>query len=728
MILINICLSVVVIFLMRHVQDLLDSDTKINLMEIVSQNKDTISSRLQVSMKDLDIISNQITDKLKASGIVDEEGIDRFIHDYSLKNNNDNIFVAGKNGLVQWANGRTIDISGRRYFRLSSTGTPNISDRSISRIDGKEVFIMSVPILYRDRVIGTVQHLYSHEDMLSMASPSLFSSQGFIHITNSEGYVILHTEHAGCLERTDNYFRDLTSTGNEKSSNQLMADIKQHQSGFMETIMDGKKFFAAYTPIDKAHDWFLITSVPYMTVSPNGNMVINLFYFILFMVVLIFSSSITYFLWYKNKQKANLERIAFVDPITGGNTVNKFIVDATEAMQSSAETNFYIMKFDIDNFKYVNKFYGFEFGDKLLRHITEAVTKKLLPGEVVARISSDHFVALLRNADEKRLKKLFGSITYDDLILYFSAGVYSIFDKNEGINLMIDKASTAAQAVKGICARCISYYNEEFDLANMRNEQLKRAVLQAIENREFIPYIQPKVNVNTGELVGGEALARWKREDGSLVSPAVFIPMCEQTGIIVDIDMMIYEKVLQFLKGHLDAGIPCVPISVNFSRLHLLNKEFLKRIVSKLEEYGVPANLIEFELTESAIFDNIENISVFTEEMHAHGFTIAMDDFGSGYSSLNMLKDVPIDVLKIDRGFILDAQDNERRNIIFAAIVDMAHRLDICVVVEGVEFIENVELMKQCHCNIAQGFYFARPMPSEEFSDMMKLGYCQPKA
>ncbi len=725
MVLINICLSVVVIFLMRHVQDLLDSDVKINLMEIVSQNKDTITSRLQVSMKDLDIISNQITDSLKTSGITSEKGIDRFIHDYSLKNNTDNVFVADQNGLIHWGNGRTIDISGRRYFRLSSTGTANISDKAISRIDGNEVFVMSVPVMYQDKVIGTVQHVYSHHEMFRMASPSLFSSQGFIHIINREGYVILHTVHEGCIGQSDNYYRDLVSAGNEKASLQLMKDIQGQRSGFMETMMEGEKYFAAYTPIDKAHDWFLITSVPYMTVSPNGNTVINLFYFILLMVVLIFSSSITYFLWYKNRQRANLERIAFVDTITGGNTYNKFVVDATEAMQSAPGTNFYIMKFDIDNFKYVNKFYGFEFGDRLLRHISEAVTGKLLPGEVLARISSDHFVVLLLNAEEKRLKELFASIKYDDLILYFSAGVYGVTDRNEGINLMLDKAGTAAQAVKGICARCISYYNEEFDLANMRNEQLKRAVLQAIANREFVPYIQPKVNVNTGEVVGGEALARWCREDGSLVSPATFIPMCEQTGVIVDIDMMIYEKVLRFLKAQLDAGVPCVPISVNFSRLQLLNRDFLKRITGKLKEYGVPANLVEIELTESAIFDNIDNIVAFTEEMHEHGFTIAMDDFGSGYSSLNMLKDVPIDVLKIDRGFLLEAQDNERRNIIFASIVDMAHQLDICVVVEGVEFIENVELMKRCGCTIAQGFYFARPMPEGDFSEVMRKGGCQ---
>lgn len=725
MLLINICLSVVVVFLMRHVQNLLDSDVKINLMEIVTQNKDAITSRLMVNIKDLDVISNQITDNLQTSGIVGDREIDRFLEEYSLQNNNDHIFVANRNGRIRWNNGRTVDISGRRYFRLAMAGTANISDKSISRIDGAEVFIVSVPLTYQDKVIGTVQHLYSHDAMYKMASPSLFSSQGFMHIINSEGYVILHTNHDDCQGSSDNYYRDLYSSGNREASAQLKDDIQHARSGFMETTIGGRKLFSAYTPIDKAHDWFLITSVPYLTVSPNGNTVINLFYFILLVVVLIFSSSITYFLWYKNKQRANLERIAFVDPITGGNTVNKFVVDAIAAMQSTDETNFYVMKFDIDNFKYINKFYGFEFGDRVLKHIYENVSGKLLPGEVLARISSDHYVALLRDAGKERLSRMLTSIEYEELLLYVSAGVYTVTDKKESINLMLDKACTAAQEIKGSLGRYISYYTEEFDKANIRNEQLKRAVQHGIENGEFIPYIQPKVDINTGELLGGEALARWRSGEGKLISPGVFIPMCEQTGIIVDIDMMIYEQVLQFLKAHLDAGIPCVPISVNFSRMHLLNEDFLDQVVQKLEEYQVPANLIEIELTESAIFDNLDNIYIFTKKMHSHGFSIAMDDFGSGYSSLNMLKDVPIDVLKIDKGFLEEARDNGRRNIIFSTIVDMATRLNIRIVVEGVEFPENVELMKQCGCAIAQGFYFARPMPSEEFSDVMKKGKCE---
>lgn len=268
-----------------------------------------------VNIKDLDVISNQITDNLQTSGMTSDREIDRFLEEYSLQNNNNDIFIADRHGVIRWRNDRTIDISGRRYFRLASEGTANISDKSISRIDGAEVFIISVPLMYEDKVIGTVQHPYSHDAMYRMASPTLFSSQGFMHIINSEGYVILHTDHDGCQGSSDNYYRDLYSSGNRGGFFTTEGRYPACQERFHGNDDRWQKtVFCLYARSTKAHDWFLITSVPYLTVSPNGNTVIKLFYFILLVVVLIFSSSITYFLWYKNRQRANLERIAFVDP------------------------------------------------------------------------------------------------------------------------------------------------------------------------------------------------------------------------------------------------------------------------------------------------------------------------------------------------------------------------------------------------------------------------------
>lgn len=718
----NVALAALVVFLMRHVQELLDSDTRINLTEVVSQNKDAITSRLMLNVRSLDVISAQITETMKAANVADEAEVEQFLKEHALANNTHTVFVADRKGKVTWKNGDTMDISGRKYFRIALSGTANISDKSISRIDGADIFIISVPLIYQDKIIGTVQRIYTAKEFYEICSPSLFSAQGFIFIINSEGYVILHSTHPGCWATSDNYYRDLFMNGNEATATKLKEDIQNNRTGFQESIQHGQKIFSAYSPIDKAHDWYLITSVPTSIVSPNANLVIKIFYVILLALAVAFASSATYFLWYKGKQRLHLEKIAFEDSITGGNTYTKFMVDAAKELQSAPDATFHIVKFDIDNFKYINKFYGFEFGDTILRRIVESITPALCADETLARVSSDHFVMLLRDANEKRLNTLFSSIEGGEFSLYFSAGVYTVTDKKEGINLMVDKAATAAQTAKGVLGKYIVYYTEDFDRTNMHNEQLKRAVVQGIENQEFVPFFQPKVDINTRRLVGCEALARWRTAEGKLVSPAQFIPMSEQTGLIVDIDMMIYEKVLRFLKEHMNAGHECVPVSVNFSRLHLLDEVFFDKVLGKLAEYNVPAHLIELELTESAIFDNIDNICAFTERMHSYGFLIAMDDFGSGYSSLNMLKDVPIDILKIDKGFLDAARDNNRRDIIFSSIVVMARKLGIRIVVEGVEYLENVELMRECGCSVAQGYYFAKPMPEEDFSKVMVQG------
>lgn len=721
MVLTNLVLSVVVVFLMSHVQNLLNSDVKINLTEIVTQNKDAITSRLMLHMNSLAIIANKITLTL---GSVSPDGTDiqEELAAYALENNAVRQFVVGTDGIAVLPGGKKVDVSGRKYFRLAIKGIPNISDKIISRTTGDEAFVFSVPLYYKNDIIGTIQKVYNPEVMHEICTLSLFSAEGYIYIINSEGYVILHTPHRGCYQKSDNYFRDLYGTGNTVASLKLTSDIQQNRSGFVETTIGGQEIFSAYTRIEKIHDWYLITSVPNKTVSPNATTVIKLFYAILFFVVLIFSSSMTYFLWYKNKQKEQLETIAFVDSITSGNTYNKFLVAAGQALQKNLDTEYAIMQFDIDNFKYINNFYGFDYGDRILAQITKDVGKRLRSTETLARVYGDNFVVLLENADEKRLKRMLASIESPDITLCFTAGVYGVTDRNESINLMVDKANMAARSVKGLLTENLAYYTEKFDQQLTHNEQMKRAVMFAIEHNEFIPYFQPKVNVLDNRLTGAEALVRWITRDGKFVYPDEFIPLCEQTGLIVDIDMIVYEKCLKLLRGFMDEGVPCVPISVNFSRLHLLNEHFLDNVVRKRKAYNVPANLIEIELTESAMFGNINKIKEFTHQMHTEGFLVAMDDFGSGYSSLNMLKDVPIDILKIDKAFLSETSDNSRRNIIFSTIADMAKQLNMKVVVEGVEHLENVELMKECGCFIAQGYYFAKPMGEKDFEVIFRKG------
>ncbi|MEA5003201.1 MAG: GGDEF domain-containing protein [Christensenella sp.] len=717
-----ILLFVAVFFLMQYVQNLLYSDVRINLTEIVTQNKDVISSKFQVEINNLETSAGQIVERYQTSGSTEPEELGQILLTYSKEKADDRLFIADADGIAFFPSGDQINISGRKYFQIALAGSPNISDRITSRLDGEEKFIISVPLVDRGKTIGTLQKFYSPEEMYELCSISLFSSQGYMYIINSDGYILISSKGTSYTQESDNYYRTIYAQGNQDASKLLESDIKAEKSGFMETTIDGVKTFSAYTPLEDIHDWFLISSVPTSAVSPNANIVVEMFYFILLFVVAIFALFILYFMSYKNKQQKTLKHIAFFDTVTHGNTFNKFLVDLKETLRTNPEKQYYFISFDIDNFRYINGFYGFDFGDRVLFKINESIGGKLLPDEIIARAANDHFVLLLEDASEQRLGSLLSFVDLDGVTIYISAGAYIITDPSESVNLMMDKATTAARSAKGTLHKTVEFYSEKFDQQLIKNEQLKRALEHALENGEIIPFYQPKVDVNTLELVGAEALARWRTKDGKLVQPNDFIPLAEKTGLIADLDMAVFEQVLQFLKKNLEAGVHCVPISVNFSRLHLLDNRFIDKLVSKTDEYNVPRELIEIEITESVIFDNHQLILDFINQLHEKGFKISMDDFGSGYSSLNMLKDIPIDILKIDREFLKETANSERQRVIFSAIAHMAGQLDIGIVAEGVETVENTELMKECGCAVAQGYYFAKPMDESDFENIYRRG------
>lgn len=723
MILLYFVLFVAVIFLMRYVQNLLNTDVEINLTEIVTQNKDVITSKLKVEINDLDLVSRQISDRLGRTGKTDDESIKQVFYGFSNDREYDKMFVSGLDGKAVFSDGETVEIYGRKYFQNSSQGIQNISDRVVSRKDGNDIFVISVPIDFQGKTIGTLQKFYTPEEMYDICAISLFSSEGYMYIINKEGYILISSRRDGYTRESDNYFRTIFSMGNSKQSEKLKDDVQNERDGFMETIVDGEKIFSAYTPIEDVHDWYLISSVSTTAVSQNANNVIKMFYFILLVVVLIFVGSMLAFQIYKNRQQAKLKRIAFVDDITGGNTYGKFLISVESIIKTHPDSQFYLFKFDIDHFKYINSFHGFDFGDKVLSKIYHTFQEKLGENEVMGRISGDHFIVLIEDASEERLKGLMDLVQREGGIpLYLSAGIYKITDPTESLNLMVDKASTAAETAKNAIGKKFEFYSEEYDKKVINNERLKMEVKNAFDNDEMVPFFQPKVDINTGKVVAAEALARWITSDGKIVPPFEFIPLCEQTGLIIELDQIIWEKAMRFLRQRLDNGQHCVPVSVNLSRLHLLDPNFFEKVKTLVKKYNIPAKLIEFELTESAVFDNLNLIFTLIKQFHEAGFKVSMDDFGSGYSSLNMLKDIPIDVLKIDKEFLNQSTDNTRQRIIFSTIIQMAEKLNIQVVAEGVETEEHVQLMKDAGCFIAQGYYYSKPVDEKTFEKILEEG------
>ncbi len=718
---IDLLLIIAVLGLMRHVQFLLAEDARLNLTEIVTQNKNVITSNLTVALNNLELHSKQLAERLAR----EEQGgasMERIFSAYAQEKGDTSLNWASDSGKGLSGAGVSVDIAGRQYFKLGMQGIPNISDRLVSRINGEDIFVLCVPILYKGQVIGTIQKQYTPQDMYNLCSASLFADQGSTYILNSQGYILISAQQSQYTRESDNYYRILY-LNNPDVSRKLEADIQKHNSGFMQAVINGETVFFTYTPIEQIYDWFLISSISTKAISPNANIIVRMFYVVLLATMLFFTFSTLYYVQQKRKQQLHLENIAFVDPFTEGNYLTKFTVDLQNILAANKNINFCLCSFDIDNFKYINSYYSFHVGNSILKTIYQRYSKQLTPLERIARVNSDHFVMLLEDVSPERLNALFDAeLSIGDIKIYISAGLYRITNRMESVNLMLDKASIAAKKIKGLHYKHLEFYSEDFDREIAHNEQMKRAIEQALEDDEIEPFFQPKADIRTRALVGAEALARWRNKEGRLIPPGEFIPVCEKTGLIAGLDFVVFEKTLQFLQHNLQKGIACTPISVNFSRIHLLNGNFLETLLEKLAAYNVPPELVELELTETVLFDNHRIVANFINNLHANGLKISMDDFGSGYSSLHMLKNMDIDVLKIDRGFLLDTENNNRQKAVFGAITQMAKNLNMQIVVEGVETQENLDLMMEFACYTAQGYYFAKPMDAVAFQKIYEDG------
>lgn len=422
------------------------------------------------------------------------------------------------------------------------------------------------------------------------------------------------------------------------------------------------------------------------------------------------------------KSKKALERYAFIDPLTGCMNQTKFVIEADKHIRDKCDGRYVIMCFDIDRFKVINDLYGYRVGNALLRDIGKTLKAHVGGDELFCRSSGDNYVLLLNNQptlEQKAgflLERICDAAQEVDADLHFSVsgGLYVLNEPVDGIHIAIDRANLARQSVKEDHQTRLTFYTAEMRRQFLREQELENRLESALAHREFEVYYQPKFTVSDGRVVGAEALVRWPTADG-MIYPDEFIPVFESNGSIIKLDLYVFRVVCQHLRRWMDAGYSPYPISVNLSRVHLYQQDFYKEYFSIMRRYEIPFYYLELELTESTMFENQQQLVQVMERLKNQGLLISMDDFGSGYSSLNLLKDLPIDTLKIDRAFFNESADNTRGQKIIRSIVDMARQLDILVVSEGVETEEQVAFLRKINCQVAQGFYFSKPIPMEAY-------------
>lgn len=381
--------------------------------------------------------------------------------------------------------------------------------------------------------------------------------------------------------------------------------------------------------------------------------------------------------------------------------------------------------FDLHNYGIINREIGRRNGDIVIRNYFNMIKNAIGEEGCISRLGGDKFIAIFpRNIMDEVLGILSGvPVCYGEhgehkVEVSAAVGVYEIpnsFVLNSPGDIM-DTIMLAAQEAKKSSENAVVYYDESMKLRKDRLVMIQNKFYESLKNRDFMAYYQPKVDVNTKQIVGAEALCRWN-DNGRIVPPIEFIPILEQNTEICDLDFYMLDRVCKDLRRRLDAGKEVVRVSVNFSRKHLVDVELLENILKVIDDNNVPHKYIEIELTETTTDVEFRDLKRIVYGLKDSGVFTAVDDFGIGYSSLNLIREIPWDVLKIDRCFLpLDEDDeNSITNIMFNHVISMALDIGMECVVEGVETIKQVELLKDNHCDIAQGFYFDKPLPFEEF-------------
>lgn len=419
--------------------------------------------------------------------------------------------------------------------------------------------------------------------------------------------------------------------------------------------------------------------------------------------------------------KLNREKfLAIHDKLTSLLNRDGFFEKVQEILSKNPQEKYLMICSDIDNFKLVNDLFGRFAGDNFLIKIADAIKKYSKPKQIYARLESDRFAIFTKKSDfEEALltqnSEEILSITQElHYPVNFHIGIYEIEDTSMPPSLMCDRAFMALKTIKGNLQLKIAYYNTEIRKTMIHEQQLIGEFPIALENKQFEMYLQPQVK-NDGNVYGAEALVRWNHPQNSIMPPNNFIPILENKGLITNLDKFIWESAARKLKEWKDNGINDMYISVNISPKDFLYVDIYKTFVDLVKKYDISQKNLKLEITESAVLMNLEAQLILINKLRAFGFQIEMDDFGSGYSSLNMLKDIPFDVLKIDMAFLQATKNQERSIQILHSIIKLSKRLNMPVITEGVETKEQVDFLKDMGTDYYQGFYFARPMPVKDF-------------
>lgn len=705
----------------------IDGRTYSYVMDVTTQLAADINNRIERCTRDLVLLEGGLV----STG--SHEGLDA-LKDYLKKSAQmlgfDSLLIVSPEGNVYAS--ETV---------LPNVGVlPGIQDslngrNGVSFLDQQSI-LYSIPLHHEEEIVGVLAGVRSKKNMQNLIQPQSFGGSGLTCISNITGEVIISPTNLEPFLRLEDIIAQSSNSKTVQDIRKMQEDMKAHRSGvFSFSAVDGSELILSYHVLD-AYDWVLLTLVPDDLLSHETNRYIFWTYIIIVGLALIFVLFYVVMIFANREHRKQIEHIAFTDFVTGGMNQAAFQFKCEELIQSAPPGTYTVVSLNIKNFKLINEGFGSAAGDKTLRYVARILSENLKRGELSARVEADNYMLCLRENDaeviRERLKKTVTEInafnSQRNRRYYFTIlqGAYMVDDNTQEITVIQDRAKTACRSQQALSEMECVFYDTAFTQRLKKEHELNGLFAEAIANKEFEVYLQPKILLEGEKIGGAEALIRWCHPQWGMIYPSDFIPVFEQSGKICRLDLYVFEEVCALLARWNADGKMLLPISVNLSRQHFKEANFLQEFADIAKRYGIPAGTIELELTESVFFEDqmLEVVKGGISQMHELGFLCSLDDFGAGFSSLGLLKEFDVDTVKLDRRFFKNIEEKKAQEVVIC-IVELAKRLGIHTVAEGIETKEQLMFLREAGCDLLQGYLYAKPMPIQEFEvweDAFKKG------
>ena len=704
-----------------HIRRALKNAADAEMAETTSENAAMLRLTLESRFALLDNVGEKIAEDPQSTREMLAD-LGKYANGYGFKR----LGYMNSTGQTMTSDGKTGDFFYRAYFRMGMDGQYYITGEINDRLgNGETVHIMSAPVRNpkTGKVIGVVFADYTPEMFHQMMDVETFGGEGFGYIVESNGEIVVASSSARLTE-TGNLLdgvADFSETGRQDAET-LRQVLAGEQPGEGRVLGAGKLRFCCRKIENGRQDdtWYLVMVMGADALYGRMYGVFSSIRNLLSVTVLMCAAFIFALLMAYRRYNDGLRQAAYTDALTGGSNFSGFLMKVNNAEGG------YMVSCDLDDYRMIASMFGAQKGDELLRGVYECIKSGLTEGEPVARVDADHFAfhlverqrsAVLERLRqiERRIRRLSDKMGVIHLVPRF--GIYAMRPE-EDARRSCELANLALGAARSSADNTVAFYQDLDQNAFFENMQLEDRFDEAIGEHQFKAYYQPKCNPKTGEIVGGEALVRWVQEDGTMLSPARFIPLFEKNGAIGKLDEYMFTCVCAQLSQWRREGLEIRPVSVNLSRASLCRQGVALAYKRILEGYGLSTWMVPLEVTESAMISDDAVISVL-QEFYRYGFRIEIDDFGKAQSTLPMLKLPFVDTVKLDKSLI-DCIGDRKGEIMLRQVVRLCYELGLYTTAEGVEAEDQVDFLRALDCTDIQGYFFSPPLPVEKYTEKLR--------